>query len=98
MVKFNYKLTIRWIILNNDDINDVVEEIDKFYKSVSDNVKKFRKQNKLSQLEFSQKVGFNNVSFYCDCENNKNGKHFNLLHVVRIAKFLNIDLNELVKY
>ena len=84
--------------LNNDDINDVIEEVENFYKSVSYNVKKLRKQKKLSQLEFSHKIGFNSVSFYCDCENNKNGKHFNLLHIVRIAKYFSIDINELVTY
>ena len=61
-------------------------------------VKKLRKKNKLTQLDFSVNIGFNSVSFYCECENNKNGKHFNLLHVVRIAKYLNVDINEIVKY
>ena len=66
------------------------------YKVVSSNIKKLRKKNKLTQLDFSASIGFNSVSFYCECENNTNGKHFNLIHVVRIAKYLNIDINEII--
>jgi len=84
-------------LINNDDINDVNEEVENFYKQVSKNIKFFRKKTKKSQLSFSADVGFNSVSFYCDCENNKNGKHFNLIHVVRISQYLNIDINELIK-
>ena len=77
-------------------MNNLYEDAEEFYKFVSKNVKKYRQEKDESQLEFSQNVGFNSVSFYCDCENNKNGKHFNLLHVVRIADYLDIDVNLLV--
>lgn len=77
-------------------MNKLYEDAEEFYKLVSKNVKKYRQEKGESQLEFSQNVGFNSVSFYCDCENNKNGKHFNLLHVVRVADYLNIDLNLLI--
>jgi len=77
-------------------LNNLYEDAEEFYKFVSKNVKKYRQEKDESQLEFSQNVGFNSVSFYCDCENNKNGKHFNLLHVVRIADYLDIDVNLLV--
>ena len=82
--------------MKNNDLVQVVEDVEEFYKVVSSNIKKLRKKNKLTQLDFSASIGFNSVSFYCDCENNKKGKHFNLLHVVRIAKFLDIDINELI--
>lgn len=82
--------------MRNNDLVQVIEDEEAFYKIVSNNVKKFRKKYNYTQLDFSANIGFNSVSFYCDCENNKNGKHFNLLHVVRIAKFLNMDVNELI--
>ena len=82
--------------MKNNDLVQVIEDTEEFYKLVSNNVKKFRKKHKYTQLDFSAHIGFNSVSFYCDCENNKKGKHFNLLHVVRIAKFLDIDVNELI--
>jgi len=77
-------------------LNKLYEDAEEFYKLVSKNVKKYRQEKGESQLEFSQNVGFNSVSFYCDCENNKNGKHFNLLHVVRIADYLKIDINTII--
>ncbi|PLY09663.1 MAG: XRE family transcriptional regulator [Arcobacter sp.] len=77
-------------------MNKLYEDAEEFYKLVSKNVKKYRQEKGESQLEFSQNVGFNSVSFYCDCENNKNGKHFNLLHVVRIADYLKIDINTII--
>lgn len=78
-------------------MNKLYEDAEEFYKLVSINVKKYRQEKGESQLEFSQNVGFNSVSFYCDCENNKNGKHFNLLHVVRIADYLKVDINTIIK-
>lgn len=77
-------------------MNKLYEDAEEFYKFVSKNVKKYRQEKGESQLEFSQNVGFNSVSFYCDCENNKNGKHFNLLHIVRIADYLKIDIKDLL--
>ncbi len=83
-------------MLNNNDLVQVIEDSEEFYKMVSANVKKIRKKHNYTQLDFSAHIGFNSVSFYCDCENNKNGKHFNLLHIVRIAKFFDMDINELI--
>ncbi len=84
-------------ILKENSLVDYLEDPEKFYKTISKNIKQLRKKYKYSQLDFSMSIGINSVSFYCDCENNKNNKHFNLLHVVRIAKFLDIDINEIIK-
>jgi putative transcriptional regulator len=73
--------------LNNSNLVEFIEEPEEFYKMISQNVKKLRQKYKYTQLDFSANIGFNSVSFYCDCENNKNGKHFNLLHIVRISTF-----------
>lgn len=78
-------------------MNKLYEDAEEFYKLVSKNVRKYRQEKGESQLEFSQNVGFNSVSFYCDCENNKNGKHFNLLHIVRVADYLGVDINFLIQ-
>lgn len=76
--------------------NNDYEEIELLNARVSNNVREIRKRKKISQLEFAMNVGFNSVSFYCDCENNKNGKHFNLIHLVRISQFLEMDIRELI--
>ena len=82
--------------MNNSNLVEFIEDPEEFYKMISQNVKKLRQKYKYTQLDFSANIGFNSVSFYCDCENNKNGKHFNLLHIVRISKFLDIDINEII--
>ncbi|OCM00178.1 Helix-turn-helix domain protein [Aliarcobacter thereius] len=82
--------------MKNSNLVEYIEDPEEFYKMISQNVKRLRQKNKYTQLDFSANIGFNSVSFYCDCENNKNGKHFNLLHIVRIAKFLNVDINQII--
>lgn len=82
--------------MNNSNLVEFIEEPEEFYKMISQNVKKLRQKYKYTQLDFSANIGFNSVSFYCDCENNKNGKHFNLLHVVRIADYLKVDINTII--
>ena len=85
--------------MNFKEIKDTIDinyDVEAFYIQVSANVKFYRKKLNKSQLSFSADVGFKSVSFYCDCENNKNGKHFNLIHIVRIAKYLDIDINKLI--
>jgi len=77
-------------------MNHIDFDEEEFYKNVAKNVKEYRTKVGLSQLEFAQSIGIKSVSFYCDCENNKNGKHFNLVHVVKIAKFLDMDVNKLL--
>lgn len=84
--------------MKNNDLVQVIEDVEGFYKAISINIKNLRIKYNYTQLDFSAHIGFNSVGFYCECENNKNGKHFNLLHVARIAKFLNIDINEIIKY
>lgn len=73
------------------------EEIKEFYKTISDNVKKARTAAKMSQLELSLKLGIKSIAFYSNCENLRYNKHFNLEHIYKISKALNIDICELIK-
>ena len=73
------------------------EEIDKFYKTISNNVKKARENANMSQLELALKLGIKSVAFYSNCENLRYGKHFNLEHIYKISKALNIDISEIIK-
>lgn len=69
--------------MKNNDLVEFVEDSEEFYKKISKNVKILRQKYKYTQLDFSANIGFNSVSFYCDCENNKNGKHFNLSRIMQ---------------
>lgn len=73
------------------------EEIRDFYKTISNNVKKYRIEKKMSQLELALTIGQKGNAFYNYAENNTNNKHFNLEHLYKIAKALEIDVSELLK-
>ena len=73
------------------------EEIKDFYKTISSNVKKYRIEKKMSQLELALTIGQKGNAFYNYAENNTNNKHFNLEHLYKIAKALEIDVSELLK-
>jgi len=70
------------------------DEIQQFYKNISNNVKILRKNNNIKQLDLALEIGIKSVAFYSNCENNKYGKHFNLEHLYKIAKVLNIDIKD----
>lgn len=49
----------------------------------------------ISQLELALEIGIKSVAFYSNCECNRYGKHFNLEHIYKLAKALNVPLSEL---
>ena len=73
------------------------KEITEFYKKVSQNVRNLREQNGISQLDLALEIGIKSVAFYSNCENNRYGKHFNLEHIYKISKALNVKMNEILK-
>jgi transcriptional regulator with XRE-family HTH domain len=80
------------------DFSNIAEnEIKHFYKNISEKVKYFRKLNKVSQLDLALDIGIKSVAFYSNCENNKYGKHFNLEHLYKISKSLNISIIDLLE-
>lgn len=79
-------------MLITDDIDK--EELDQFYLKIGERVKKIRKEQGLTQLELAHKIGHSSVALIAKAENLSYGKHFNLEHLYRIAKVLNIDIKE----
>jgi len=81
-----------------EQLSDISEhEINEFYKTISENVKKARSAVKMSQLELSLKLGIKSIAFYSNCENLRYNKHFNLEHIYKISKALDVDICELIK-
>ena len=70
------------------------EEIFKFYQSISQKVRIFREERNISQLEMDLSIDIKSVAFYSNCENNKYNKHFNLEHLYKICKVLNLDIKD----
>ena len=79
-------------MLEIDFSNSSKEEINNFYKMVSNNVKKYRLEKVLSQEKLALDIGIKSIAFYSNCENNKYDKHFNLEHLYKISKSLNVSM------
>ena len=80
------------------ELSDISEqEINEFYKTISANVKEARGAVKMSQLELSLKLGIKSIAFYSNCENLRYNKHFNLEHIYKISKALDVDMCDLIK-
>jgi len=81
-----------------EQLSDISEnEIKEFYKLVSNNVKKARIDAGISQLDLALKLGIKSIAFYSNCENLRYNKHFNLEHLYKISKALNVDICEFFK-
>ena len=80
-----------------DFSNSTKEEIDNFHKIVSNNVENYRLEKGFSQEKLALDIGIKSIAFYSNCENNKYDKHFNLEHLYKISKSLNVPLEDLIK-
>jgi len=72
------------------------QEIDNFYIEIGKKVKKLREENNITQLELSYAMGYKSVSLVSSAELYSKKKHFNLEHLYKISKILNIPLNTLL--
>lgn len=72
-------------------------EIDNIYITVSTNVRKFREAKGFRQLDLALEIDIKSVAFYSNCETNKYNKHFNIEHLYKIAKVLEVDICEFFK-
>jgi len=90
------KLSIGIKMLNIPNIVTPEEE-DAFFKLISENVKRIRKEKKMSQLEVALSIGQKAPGFYANMENYAHGKHFNLSHLFRIAKLFDVSIEEFFK-
>jgi putative transcriptional regulator len=73
------------------------KEIESFYHLIGQNVKRIRQQKGLSQLQLALAMGFNSVSSIAKAEIGVENKHFNLEHLYKIAKILEIDLCDFIQ-
>lgn len=81
--------------MNFSNIDD--KEILEFYKKVSQRVRNLRESRGISQLDLALEIGIKSVAFYSNCENNRYGKHFNLEHIYKISKALNVGICEILQ-
>lgn len=73
------------------------EEISHFYSTLSHNVRNLRESRGISQLDLALEIGIKSVAFYSNCECNRYGKHFNLEHIYKLSKALQVPIAEFFK-
>jgi putative transcriptional regulator len=69
-------------------------ELEKFYKTVGSNVKRVRQEKGYSQLKLANALGYQSVGHIAKAELFKYGKVFNLEHLHKIARVLDVDVRE----
>ena len=72
------------------------DEILAMHKTIGKNVKRYREEKGISQLQLSYAMGYKSVSLVSAAELASDGKHFNLEHLYKIAKILNMNMQELI--
>ena len=70
------------------------DEIVRFYALVSKNVKKYRLEKGMSQMDLGLEIGIKSVAFFSNAECNRYDKHFNLEHLYKMAKALDIHISD----
>ncbi len=76
-------------------MNDLTPE--EFYRRIGINVARYRKERGLSQLDLSLEMQYKSISIVSSAEIYYKGKHFNLEHLLKISKILDIDVCEFLK-
>lgn len=61
---------------------------------VSLNVKKYREQKGLSQMQLALEIGLSGGAYLWRAEMRKNNHHFNIKHLAKIAKILDVDIKK----
>lgn len=71
-------------------------EIMSMYKRIGENVKKYRELKGMSQLQLSNAMGYSSVSLVSAAELCSDGKHFNLEHLYKISKILDVEMSDFI--
>ena len=73
------------------------EEINALYQKIGKNVKRIREEKNKSQLDLALSIGLKSVGLISVAEIYHNKKHFNIEHLHKIAKVLEVDIGEFLK-
>ena len=78
-------------------IDDLDNEANELLDLISTNVVKARKEKGYSQLKLATEIGYSSASYIGRMEIRKNNEHFNIVHLFKISKVLNIRISEFFK-
>ncbi|RLA83492.1 MAG: XRE family transcriptional regulator [Epsilonproteobacteria bacterium] len=77
-----------------NDFSD--EELAIFYQTIGSNVKRIRKEKKITQMQLALAIGHNSVGHIAKAELCKYDKHFNLEQLYKISKVLDVTLHQII--
>lgn len=80
--------------MTSSELEEFSEEI---LDIVSKNVIKYRKQKGYSQMQLALEIGMSGGAYLGRAEIRKDGLHFNLKHIAKISKVLDVEISELFK-
>ena len=82
-------------MLKNIEFKD--KQIKDFYRIISKNVIRLRKERKISQLKLAYAIGHTNATFIGKAELLAENKHFNLEQIYKISQVMEVDIEEFFK-
>jgi len=80
-----------------DHIEYTDEEIQKFHQKIAANIRKIRKEKGITQLDLALTIGHKSMSTIGKIEAGLEDKHYNIEHLYKIAKALDVDICEFFK-
>lgn len=80
-----------------DYIEYTDKEIQEFHKKIAANIRKIRKEKGISQLDLALTIGHKSMSTIGKIEAGLENKHYNIEHLYKIAKALDVDICEFLK-
>ena len=75
-------------------LDEIKKSPEKVHDIVSANVKRIRKAKNITQLDLAHEIGLVGNAYIARAENRKKNHHFNIEHLVKIAKVLEVDICE----
>jgi len=80
--------------LQTEDLEIYSEQV---LDTVSANVKKYREEKGFTQMQLALDIGMSGRAYLGRAELRKKNHHFNIRHIAKIAKVLNIQIESLFK-
>ena len=73
------------------------EEVERLYRLIGQNVARMRKERGMTQLDLTLAMGYKSVGLVSQAELCLNQKHFNIEHLYKISKVLEVEMGEFFK-
>ena len=78
--------------MNHIEFSD--REVKDFYLKIMNNIRRIRKEKGITQLDLALTIGHKSMSTIGKIEADVEDKHYNIEHLYKIAKVLDVDVCE----